>query len=167
MTKIKIAIICLTVFALGFFIGMDWPYLLPPDDFGEYTSDGEYRFVITEDETRLCRQVCILDNDGREVYHTSGYMNLGWHYGRYDLDVYWANDTYDLFVKDGRGTIDVFQHIGSAWQGPYSIQKTEDAEYALTAPPYDYDAADSTYDALPMPYAKSNIPDEILSAFAS
>lgn len=166
MAKFKTAVACLLIFVLGFFIGMDWPYLLPPDDFGEYTSDGKYRYIITEDETRLCRQVSILDKDGQLVYHTSGYMGLGWHYGQYDLDVYWANDTYDLFVRDGRGTIDAFLYANSTWQGPYSTRKTDNSEYVIAAPPYDYDAADPAYDALPIPYDEKHIPQQLLSGFS-
>lgn len=166
MAKFKGVVIYLIIFALGFFIGMDWPYLLPPDDFGIYTSDKTYKYVITEDETRLCRQVCILDNDGQMVYHTSGYMGLGWHYGRYDLDVYWANDTYDLFVRDGRGTVDVFLYTGSTWQGPYSIRKADNSEYIIVAPPYDHNLSETTYDALPVIYDERHIPQQLLLSFS-
>lgn len=166
MAKFKRAVVCLLIFALGFFIGMDWPYLLPPDDFGIYTSDKAYKYVVTKDETRLCRQVCILDNDGHMVYHTSGYMGLGWHYGRYDLDVYWANDTRDLFVQDGRGTVDVFLYTGSTWQGPYSMQKTDNSGYIIVAPPYDYNTADPAYSILPIPYDEKHIPQQLLLSFS-
>lgn len=76
MAKFKTAVACLLIFVLGFFIGMDWPYLLPPDDFGEYTSDGKYKYVITEDETRLCQQVAFWTRTGRWSVIRAGIWGL-------------------------------------------------------------------------------------------
>lgn len=160
MTKLKVFVICLIIFFLGFIIGGDWPYLLPPDDFGTYTMDGKYKYIIAQDDTRICRTVSIMDENHRVVYHTSGYMNLGWHHGQYNLQVLWARNSYDLFVKDGRGTVDVFLYTGTTWFGPYAISKTENSEFIIMPPPYDH--VTTIYDELPMAYPQEQIPEELL-----
>ena len=166
MTKKLLAVItCLIILLLGFAIGHDWPYFWPPDDFGTYTMDKNYKYVIAQDETRLCRLVCILDGNNQVLYHTNGYMNLGWHLGVHSLDVYWARDSYDLFVCDGRSTVDVYIYTGTAWSGPYCIWRTEDAGFVLMPPPYEYDFMDEKYTELPMPYPREQIPEELLSRF--
>lgn len=68
-------------------------------------------------------------------------------------------------MRDGRGTIDVFLYADSTWQGPYSIRKTDNSQYVITAPPYDYDAAVPVYNALPILYDEKHIPQQILSSF--
>lgn len=157
-TKLNVLVICLIIFTVGFIIGADWPYLLQPDDFGVYTTDKKYKYVITKDETRICRQVCIMDENHQVLYHTPGYMNLGWHYGQYNLDVMWSRESYDLFVKDGRGTIDVYLYTEGTWQGPYAISPTDNLNFIITPPPYDHDTTNIIYDDQPMLYPSTRIP---------
>ena len=158
-TKLNVLAICLIIFAAGFIIGADWPYLLQPDDFGVYAPDKKYKYVITKDETRLCQQICIMDENHQVLYHTQGYMNLGWHHGQYNLEVLWSRESHDLFVRDGRGTVDVYLYTGTTWQGPYDIKKTENSGFVITPPPYDHDIANLIYDDLPMEYPQAQIPE--------
>lgn len=152
------------VLLIVFCIGLDWPYLLPPKNFGIYTVDKEYKYVISQDETRLCKQVSVLDKNNQLLYHTNGYMNLGWHSGRHELKVFWSPNSYDLFVEDSRGTLDVYVYTGKTWQGPFTLNPTKSSQYEITVPPYDYDRDAFFYKNVPIPYPKENIPKDILES---
>lgn len=104
-------------------IGHDFPYLLPPADFGCYCFDGEYKYVITKDLTRLCEIVSVMNKDNNIVFHTDGYMGSGWHSGKHRLTVTWGNNSNNLYIIDGRGTYDVYIYNAdlAIWKGPYYL----------------------------------------------
>ena len=117
----KKAFKCLIALAVGFVLGYYFPYYYAPDDFGEYSFDGEYKYVITVDETRLCEMVSILNKENDVIFHTDGYMYKGWHSGKHDIEVAWANNNNDIFVYDSRSTLDVYLNNGSTFDGPYGF----------------------------------------------
>ena len=155
----KVLIVAISVF-IGFLLGLDWPYYWPPKDFGTYSSTEKYKYVITQDKTRLCRIVSILDNENRIVYHTRGYMHRGWHSGRYRTIVNWSPISEDFFVTDGRGTRDVYLYDNGTWSGPYGISlRLENGEYVCWLALQDdlYSPIDDTS----IEYSIERIPDDI------
>ena len=126
-------IICSTI---SFVIGHDWPYLLPPSDFGCYSLDGEYKYVISKDPTRLCQTISIL-KEGEIVFHTKGYLGRGWHDGKFSLKVSWGNSSNNIYIVDGRGTYDVYVYddVIGTWKGPYWLNSphiSKSGEYELS-----------------------------------
>lgn len=163
--RIKVSILVAVAVIIGFVLGRDWPYYVRPSSFGEYTEDSRFKYVITKDETRLCEIISILDGDNNVVFHTNGYMNKGWHSGLFTHKVYWANESYDLFVEDGRSTLDVYLFTGTAWDGPYALCQDDTGAYFLIDPLYQVDLSDPMYSNLPIPYPKERASKELLEAF--
>lgn len=137
---IAFTVLCIFIFSLGFAMGVDWPYLIPPEDFGIHTYDSSYKYVITSDETRICKIISILNENSDVVFHTQGYIGKGWHSGIYGIEVFWGNGCYDLFVKDYRGTYDVYLYNGcDEWDGPYGLEKIpgNESEYKIAETNYE------------------------------
>ena len=159
------AIFIIVALMIGFVLGLYFPYYVRPSSFGEYTSDQKYKYVVTEDETRLCQVVSIMDENNNVIFHTNGYMNKGWHSGLFDHNIQWANESYDLFVEDGRSTLDVYLFTGTTWDGPYALCQDDTGAYFLIDPRYQVDLSDPMYSNLPIPYPKERASKELLEAF--
>ena len=164
-------LLCLAVcLAIGFILGHDWPYYSPPNDFGVYCNSKEYKYVITKDITRRCKQISIL-RDNMVVYHTAGYIGRGYHEGMYKVEVYWGKLTNNLYVVDGRGTFDVYTYDRNqeTWNGPFALNfpAFSDSNVFELRKYYDYElcpgfeyTVDS--DLIPVPEIDQNdIPDSI------
>ncbi|MEG1844880.1 MAG: hypothetical protein RR296_11615 [Clostridia bacterium] len=174
MDKFKRYATNIIILAIVFVAGKYWPYYFPPADFGTCSFDNSYRFVVSQDETRLCRIVSVLDRDLHVVFHTSGYMEYGWHSGKYKTKVIWAKNTSDLFVQDGRGTLDVYLYKNNTWKGPYALRRIQNngkGEYWLTSTaiswnPNEFSGIAEVIHSDPsnIQYDPENIPDEFLKS---
>lgn len=162
---IAIAVFVAVVAIMGFILGRYWPHYVRPNSFGEYTKDSRFKYVITVDETRLCEIISILDDENNVIFHTNGYMYKGWHSGLFSHKVYWADESYDLFIEDGRSTKDVYYFTGSTWNGPYVIIQDKDGKYYLDKPPYEVDLSNPSYINVPIPYSVERAPKKLINTF--
>lgn len=163
--KIGRVILFFLVFMLGFFLGIDWPYYLPPNDFGCYTFDNAFKYVLAEDETRICEIIAILNSDNNIVFNTSGYVGQGWHSGTHKNTVMWGENCYDLFVEDGAGTLDVYLYNGKSWDGPYGLdffREATEIKALITAAPYELDF-NPPFDHISQEYPLGQIPETFIN----
>lgn len=156
------------IFVFGFVLGLDWPYYMPPDDWGVYSYDDTYKYVISTDETRLCKIVSIFNSNNDVAFYTDGYMSKGAHTGLCNVDVYWSPNSLDFFVEDSRGTTDVYIYDGDSWIGPYGLEfeKTSKEGCFLKYPGYDYSVQNIlngmvNYDTC-IEYDLARIPDDLI-----